>query len=48
MEAVDIICSVDFNYPVYRLPHVEGQPVSLFTDAKAAEMAFPCLVSMVS
>ena len=42
-EAVDIIRNGDFNYPVYRLPHVEGQPISLFTDAKAEEMAFPCL-----
>ena len=33
----------DFNYSVYRLPRVEGQPISLFTDAKAEEMAFPCL-----
>ena len=44
MEAVDIICNGVFNYPVYRLPSVEGQPVSLFTDAKAEEMAFPCLL----
>ena len=42
-EAVDIIRNGDFNYPVYRLPRVEGQPISLFTDAKAEEMAFPCL-----
>ena len=42
-EAVDIIHNGDFNYPVYRLPRVEGQPISLFTDAKAEEMAFPCL-----
>ena len=42
-EAVDIICNGDFNYPVYTLPSVEGQLVSLFTDAKAEEMAFPCL-----
>ena len=41
-EAVDIR-NGDFNYPVYRLPRVEGQPISLFTDAKAEEMAFPCL-----
>ena len=41
-KAVDIR-NGDFNYPVYRLPHVEGQPISLFTDAKAEEMAFPCL-----
>ena len=34
-EAVDIIRNGDFNYPVYRLPHVEAQPISLFTDAKA-------------
>ena len=33
MEVVDIIRNRDFNYPVYRLPCVEGQPVSLFTDA---------------
>ena len=43
MEAVDIVRNGDFNYPVYRLPRVEGQPISLFTDAKAEEMAFPCL-----
>ena len=42
-EAIDIIRNGDFNYPVYRLPRVEGQPISLFTDAKAEEMAFPCL-----
>ena len=42
-EAVDIIRNGDFNYPVYRLPRVEGQPIGLFTDAKAEEMAFPCL-----
>ena len=42
-EAVDIIRNGDFNCPVYRLPRVEGQPISLFTDAKAEEMAFPCL-----
>ena len=36
-------CNVDFDYPIYRLLHVEGQPVILFTDAKAEEMAFPCL-----
>ena len=42
-EAVDIIRNGDFNYPVYRLPRIEGQPISLFTDAKAEEMAFPCL-----
>ena len=40
---VDIIRNGDFNYLVYRLPRVEGQPISLFTDAKAEEMAFPCL-----
>ena len=43
MEAIDIICNGDFSYPVYTLPSVEGQPVSLFTDAKAEEMEFPCL-----
>ena len=42
-EAIDIIRNGDFNYPVYRLPRVEGQPISLFTDAKAEGMAFPCL-----
>ena len=42
-EAVDIIRNGDFNYPVYRLPRVKGQPISLFTDAKAEETAFPCL-----
>ena len=42
-EAVDIIRNGDFNYPVYRLPRAEGQSISLFTDAKAEEMAFPCL-----
>ena len=42
-EAINIIRNGDFNYPVYRLPRVEGQPISLFTDAKAEEMAFPCL-----
>ena len=41
-EAFDIIRNGDFNYPVYRLPRVEGQPISLFTDAKAEEIAFPC------
>ena len=33
-EAVDIIRNG---------PCVEGQPISLFTDAKAGEMPFPCL-----
>ena len=42
-EDVDIIRNGDINYTVYRLPRVEGQPISLFIDAKAEEMAFPCL-----
>ena len=42
--AVDIIRNGDFSYPVYSLSRVEGQPISLFTDAKAEEMALPCLL----
>ena len=29
-KAVYIIRNGDFNYPVYRLPRVEGQPVSVY------------------
>ena len=29
--------------PLHRLPRIEDQPVSLFHDNQAEEMAFPCL-----
>ena len=40
-DAVDIVCNGELNYPGSRLPRVHCQPVSLFNDAKAEEMAFP-------
>ena len=45
-EAVDIIRNGNFNYPVYRLPRVEGQPISLFTEQR--KWHFPVCFLMVS
>ena len=44
-EAVDIIRNGDFNYPAYRLPRVEDQPISLFTDAKSRGNGISLFVS---
>ena len=46
-EAVDIIHNGDFNYPVYRLPCVEGQPAYLLM-LKQRKWHFPVCFLMVS
>ena len=43
VEAIDFIRNGSYNNQVHQLPHVSGQPINLYDDNSAEEMAFPCL-----
>ena len=43
VEATDVLNPGSHMGPVHTLSRVSGQPISLFDDNKAEEMAFPCL-----
>ena len=43
LEAIDFIRNGSYNNQVHQLPRVSGQPINLYEDNSAEEMAFPCL-----
>ena len=43
VEATDVLNPGSHMGPVHTLSRMSGQPISLFDDNKAEEMAFPCL-----
>ena len=43
LEAIDFIRNGSYNNQVQQLPRVSGQPINLYEDNSAEEMAFPCL-----
>ena len=43
VEAIDFIRNGSYNNQVHQLPGVSGQPINLYNDNSAEEMALPCL-----
>ena len=43
VEAIDFIRNGSYNNQVHQFPRVSGQPINLYDDNSAEEMAFPCL-----